>query len=209
MIRLLPSFLCRLFRFFNSKIIYHFLIPVTIMVSSDATSQVTADFTTNSSTTGCGSLVVSFQDLSTGNPTTWLWDFGNGNTSSSQNPIAVYSNAGIYNVSLTVGDNITTDSKFANGFVSIYENPSAGISSSFSSIGCAPLSINFNDASNSIAGVTNWQWDFGDGGSSTLQNPNYEFLNSGTFSVTLIVTDANGSDNMIIDQNMIQISDAP
>ena len=55
-----------------------------------ATSQVIANFTTISDRTGCGSLVVEFQDLSTGSPQTWLWDFGNGNTSTLQNPTTFY-----------------------------------------------------------------------------------------------------------------------
>ncbi|MEE2931732.1 MAG: PKD domain-containing protein, partial [Bacteroidota bacterium] len=105
--------------------------------------------------------------------------------------------------------NFTTDSKYLNSFISVHENPSASISSSSNSIGCVPLVINFSDASTSVAGITNWQWDFGDGGSSTLQNPYHEFLSSGIFSITLIVTDANGCQNMIIEQNMIQVEDPP
>jgi len=57
-----------------------------------ATPQVIADFTTISANEGCGSLVVEFQDLSTGVPDTWLWDFGNGNTSTQKNPVTIYSN---------------------------------------------------------------------------------------------------------------------
>ena len=57
-----------------------------MFISYSAAPQVTADFTTVSSNTGCGSLIVEFQDLSIGNPDTWLWDFGNGNTSTLQNP---------------------------------------------------------------------------------------------------------------------------
>ena len=69
-----------------------------MLVSFSATPQVTADFTTITSTTGCGSLVVEFKDLSLGNPTTLLWDFGNGNTSTLKNPTAVYNTPGVYDV---------------------------------------------------------------------------------------------------------------
>jgi PKD repeat protein len=52
-----------------------------MLITFSASSQVTTDFTTLGSTTVCGSLVVKFQDLSKGNPTSWLWDLGNGKIS--------------------------------------------------------------------------------------------------------------------------------
>lgn len=73
-----------------------------MLVSFSATPQVTADFTTITSETGCGSLVVEFKDLSTISPTSWLWDFGNGNTSTLKNPITVYNTPGFYDVVLKV-----------------------------------------------------------------------------------------------------------
>ena len=92
-----------------------------MLISSSASpQQVSSDFTTLSATDGCGSLVVEFQDLSTGNPNSWLWDLGNGNTSSQKNPIAVYSLPGLYNVSLTVSDGITYDTKTEISFVSVF-----------------------------------------------------------------------------------------
>ncbi len=81
---------------------YLFLVLIAMLVSFSATPQVTADFTTITSETGCGSLVVEFKDLSTISPTSWLWDFGNGNTSTLKNPITVYNTPGFYDVVLKV-----------------------------------------------------------------------------------------------------------
>ena len=81
---------------------YLFLVLITMFVSFSATPQVTADFTTITSVTGFGSLVVEFEDLSTGSPTSWLWDFGNGNSSTLQNPVTIYNTAGVYDVVLKV-----------------------------------------------------------------------------------------------------------
>ena len=81
---------------------YLFLVLIAMLVSFSATPQVTADFTTITSVTGFGSLVVEFEDLSTGSPTSWLWDFGNGNSSTLQNPVAIYNTAGVYDVVLKV-----------------------------------------------------------------------------------------------------------
>ena len=82
-----------------------FLILLAIYLPICATSQISAGFTTSSPTNGCGSLIVDFQDLSTGMPDTWLWDFGNGNTSIQSNPTAIYSSPGVYDVKLIVSNN--------------------------------------------------------------------------------------------------------
>ena len=104
----------------KSKLIHLFLILVAMLISSSANPQVVADFTTLSVNTGCGSLVVEFQDLSTGAPNTWLWDFGNGNSSSLQNPSVIYANSGIYDVKLITSNSFTNDSKVSNGLIKLY-----------------------------------------------------------------------------------------
>ena len=60
--------------------------------------------------------------------------------------------------------------------------------------GAAPLTIHFRDQSG--GSPTEWQWDFGDGSYSTLQNPTYTYHKPGTFTVTLTVTDGAQSDTM-------------
>ena len=77
---------------------YLFLVLIAMLVSFSATPQVTADFTTNTATTGCGSLLVEFEDLSTGSPISWLWDFGNGNTTNLKHPVAIFSTPGVYDI---------------------------------------------------------------------------------------------------------------
>ena len=77
---------------------YLFLVLIAMLVSFSATPQVTADFTTNTATSGCGSQVVEFEDLSTGSPTSWLWDFGNGNTTNLKHPVAIFSTPGVYDI---------------------------------------------------------------------------------------------------------------
>lgn len=90
--------------------------------------------------------------------------------------------------------------------LSIIENPVAGVSSDIQS-GCAPLCVNFTDVS-TIAppGVINsWTWDFGDGNTSTSQNPNHCYLVAGLYNVTLTVTTAQGCTNTIIMSNYINV----
>ena len=93
----------------TSKIIYYFLILLAMLMTYSASSQVTADFSTIDSTSACGSLIVEFQDLSIGNPNSWLWDLGNGNTSTLQNPIMIYTNPGFYTVQLTSSNSLYND----------------------------------------------------------------------------------------------------
>lgn len=59
--------------------------------------------------TGDTPLNVTFTDSSTGSPTSWLWDFGDGNTSTDQNPVHIYTSDGTFTVSLTVSNDNGTD----------------------------------------------------------------------------------------------------
>ena len=69
---------------------YLFLVLIAMLVSFSATPKATAYFTTSTATSGCGMLAVVFVDLSTGSPASWLWDFGNGNTSNLKYPVAIF-----------------------------------------------------------------------------------------------------------------------
>src|SRR5688500_9654130 len=74
-----------------------------LLFQNNTFAQVTSDFSA-SVTQGCSPLVVCFTDLSTGNPDTWLWNFGNSNLSPDENPCAIYITPGTYTVSLTVSN---------------------------------------------------------------------------------------------------------
>ena len=71
-----------------------------IILPSIAYAQPTAAFS-GTPLSGCSPITVTFTDQSSGSPTSWLWDFGNGNTSTLQNPIAAYPTPGTYTISLT------------------------------------------------------------------------------------------------------------
>ena len=123
---------------------YYFLLLIFMFYSKSTTSQVVSDFTTINLNTGCGSLVVEFEDLSTGNPDTWLWDFGNGNSSSQQNPIVVYSSPGIYTVKLTVSDASNQDVRIQTDFVKVYAQPTVSLDQN-STLFCVPEEVLFTD----------------------------------------------------------------
>ncbi len=152
-----------------------------------------ADFS-GSPTSGCASLAVNFNDLSTGtNIDGWSWDFGDGGTSTAQNPSYTYNSPGTYNVSLTVSSSTQgcNDTQTKNGYITVNGVPTANFEGS-PTTGTEPLTVNFTDLSTDATG---WSWDFGDGsGTSTQQNPSYTYNSAGTYTVTLTASNACGSD---------------
>ncbi len=164
-----------------------------------------ADFSGNP-TSGFAPLAVSFSDLSTNSPTSWAWDFGDGGTSTAQNPSYTYASAGSYTVSLTAtnagGTNTNTKVNYITA--NVCTAPTAGFSGTPVS-GDAPLAVSFSDAS---SGATSWSWDFGDGGTSSAQNPNYTYSTPGTYTVSMTASNSCGSDQMI-QTNYITVNTPP
>lgn len=138
----------------------------------------------------------------------FLWRFGNGNTSTlgSSTVSATYVLPGTYRVSLTASNASGVDSMVRFAYITVFTNPTANFSANPTS-GCAPLSVQFTDLSAGVgSGITKWLWDFGDGTSSTAKNPSKTYLTSGSFTVTLIVTDANGCEGRIIKPAYINVT---
>lgn len=177
-----------------------FLLVITASVKAQAP---VANFT-GSPQAGCSPLIVNFQDLSTGNATSWNWNFGNGNTSVLQNPSASYFTPGTYTVTLTVSNASGSNTLTRTQYISVYEPPTVDFSASPRS-GCFPLRVQFTDLTQPGAGNTNvaWLWDFGNGTTSTLQNPMATYSTTGNFTVTLRVTNDKGCTRTISRPNYI------
>ncbi len=142
-------------------------------------------------TSGNKPLTVSFNDNSTGNISTWSWDFGDENTSIEQNPNHEYSMAGVYTVALTVTGDGGSDTETKTNYISVYIPVESEFTCDKTS-GIDPLVVNFTD--NSTGDISRWAWDFGDGNSSTVQNPSYIYSTAGTFTVSLSVSGDGGTD---------------
>jgi PKD repeat protein/C1A family cysteine protease len=149
-------------------------------------------------TSGYAPLEVLFTDGSVGSVTTWSWDFdGDGQSDATvKNPTYEYTNPGLYNVRLIVGDGMSSDTLLRENYIEVFEGLSASFTGSPTS-GYAPLSVTFTDASS--GDVTTWSWDFdGDGQSdATVQNPTYEYTNPGLYDVRLIVGDDVSYDTLL------------
>jgi len=143
---------------------------------------------------GTTPLTVVFTDASTNSPTSWSWDFGDGGTSNVKNPTHTYGTQGTFNVTLNVTNAYGSNSITKTNYVTV--TPRAPVASFTASPfwGVASPNITFTDTSTNIP--TNWSWDFGDGGTSTLQNPNHVYTTRGYYNVTLTASNAGGSDTV-------------
>ncbi|PZR27130.1 MAG: hypothetical protein DI535_12005 [Citrobacter freundii] len=165
-----------------------------------------ANFTA-SPISGCSPLIVQFQDQSTGNPTSWSWDLGNGNTSTLRNPQATYFTPGNYTVRLTVTNASGTNTLTRTQYITVYQPPTVNFSGS-PQTGCFPEHTQFTDLSSAAPGssIISWQWDFGNGVTSTLQNPLATYSASGAFAVTLKVTDDRGCSRILGRSSYINVT---
>jgi PKD repeat protein len=146
-------------------------------------------------TSGKAPLNVSFKDKSTGYPTKWKWTFGDGTNSTKQNPIHKYSKAGKYTVSLTVNNAAGSNTTTKANYITVVAKPVAAFSASPTS-GKVPLNVVFTDKS--TGAPTAWKWNFGDGTTSTKQNPTHKYSKAGTYTVSLTVTNAAGSNTKTV-----------
>jgi len=156
-----------------------------------------------SPTSGNAPLKVQFTDKSTGSPASWTWSFGDGTTSTTKNPTHTYSKAGKYTVSLTVknaaGSNTITKTNYIQ--VKAVRKPVAAFSGTPTS-GNVPLKVQFTDKSTGTP--TKWKWSFGDGTTSTRQNPMHKYSDAGKYTVKLTATNAAGS-NTATKTNYIKV----
>jgi len=144
--------------------------------------------------TGQVPLVVRFRDTSSGSPTSWLWNFGDGETSTEQNPVHEYKNPGAFTVALTVRNQYGTGQKVEKDFIKAGTVPEAQFAV-VPSEGEAPLTVQFTDLSKGLP--TTFSWDFGDGTTSTEQNPLHTYDREGEYTVSLTVGNQFGSNTRI------------
>ena len=133
--------------------------------------------------------VVTFTDTSTGNPTRWAWDFGDGSTSIAENPTHVFDRTGTFVVRLTASNSGGASTVTA----SVVVQPPAPVAS-FTFQPTSPLTgqaVTFTDTSTN--GPTSWEWDFGDGTTSTVRNPSHVYTTPGAKTVRLRATNVTGT----------------
>jgi len=134
-----------------------------------------------------------FVDMSFGNPTSWMWHFGDGSGSSEQNPVHTFGTDGVYQVCLTIQN---ADSSCYSEYCReiVVQNDTTSCMSQFSYFADSSQNqhlIQFVDLSE--GNIDSWFWDFGDGASSVDQNPVHAYNTTGFFNVCLTVQGTDGN----------------
>jgi gliding motility-associated-like protein len=187
-----------------------YTVSLTVTTVSGCTDNTTAQIVVSGIPTAdfnaqnvCVGFPSPFTNASSNDVTQWNWDFGDGNTSTDQNPTHSYASAGNYNVTLVVATAANCTGTIQKQ-VSVNASPNAAFN--FSNV-CLNTAASFTDASTSSVGnITNWQWNFGDGNTANTQSATNNYAASGTYDVELTVT-ANGCSN--IATQAITIFDLP
>lgn len=163
------------------------LYALPILCPNSSGSAPVASFTA-SPTSICTGQSVTYTSTSTGSPTSYNWTFTGGTpaTSTAQNPTVVYANTGSYNASLTVSNANGNNTATQNNIITVNTAPTA----SFTYTGSLG---NYQFTSTSTGNPSTYNWNFGDGSSSTLANPLHSYATAGGYTVTLTVTNACGT----------------
>ena len=145
-------------------------------------------------TGGLTPLAVAFTNTSIGDYSENLWDFGDGRTSTLDDPLHLYLSADAYTVTLTISGTLGTDTITKTNYIKAFEPLEADFSAEPTS-GLGPLEVNFSNLSEGE--FTACKWDFGDGESSAAcQEPMHTFTSTGLYTVTLTISNTVDVDSL-------------
>jgi PKD repeat protein len=161
-----------------------------------------ANFTESKTSALVGELIF-FTDLSLGNPTSWLWTFGDNNISTLQNPAHLYTQPGIYTIGLLIQKEGKSDLLIKNDHIEIYY-PLVADFETDKTLCLKGESVQFTDLSQGDPDF--WAWDFGDGEVDFNQHPEHIYSETGVYPVKLKVASAWRTDS-ITKENLITVVD--
>lgn len=156
-------------------------------------------------TINCTNNDIAFTSMAQGVGLTYLWEFGDGQTSTLENPVHRYNNIGTYAVKLTVTDvnNCPADTVKVN-YVTV-NDPVVNFVADTTAADCPPLLVTFTTEVYSIHDFTTWQWNFGDGTVSAEQAPEHVYGLAGDYTVSLVAITSSGCSDTVTRANYIDI----
>ena len=153
---------------------------------------------------GCAPLCSQFSDLSTvvsGTISNWNWSFGDGYSSTSQNPSHCFDNSGLYDISLTVTSSNGCSKTYTNlDMIHVYPNPTAEFISNVEETDILNPIVDFTNLSSN---ANSYEWNFGSLTTSTLTNPSYTYNQEGIYSTTLTATNQYGCKDVAINDIIV------
>lgn len=161
---------------------------------------------TSSPNTGCTPLTVNFTNTSTPNlaGNQYSWSFGSVAYSSAKDTAVEFNGSGNYSVKMVfVTPNGCRDSVIKTNLIQAQPGPTSLFYANDSNACRAPFEVQFTSANTSTA---TYEWDFGDGTTSTLKNPKKKYLDTGKYDVVLKVTGSNGCVSYRVGYEMIRIN---
>ena len=166
--------------------------------------------TNNDNNTGCSlPHVVNFSSTPVG-AESWEWDFGDGTTSTAQNPTHNYTTFGDFDIYITgVNADGCTDSFYVNT-ISVLEVEAILANNDIE--GCAPLEVTLGENSNSITAITDWYWELATTSNTFIsysENPTFTIVDTGVFNVTLQITNTLGCTDTEVFVGAIEVGDNP
>lgn len=152
-------------------------------------------------------LTVTFVDSSYSNTGSFTsdWDFGDGNTSTAVSPSHTFSKGGTYYVCLDIGDNARCTSQRCDSITVVDPSCTADFSYTVSN----STDVSFTNLTTPAGSVTlgyDYSWDFGDGNTDTLENPNHTYDSAGLYLVTLTAINTNGDTCTAVDTIDIELT---
>jgi PKD repeat protein len=142
----------------------------------------------------CVGTSFNFNNTSSGDISGYIWNFGDGTSSTLESPVYTYDSPGDYTVRLTAFNDAGCETTIEQ-LVTVYSQPIPEFSTG---LACELNPVQFTDQSTvSDANIESWFWDFGDGNTSQNQNPSAQFNSDGIYTVNLTVTSTFGCESTI------------
>ena len=170
----------------KKRLLLLLFIPFVGALSASAQGQCTAMY---QFTLGNCPNIMFFDGSTAGSPMAtiveWDWDFDDGSSSTQQNPTHVYTSNGNYTVCLTITDSDSCVSTICNDvLVSCLTAPACDAAFQYT---LCPDVMFFDGSTTTTGTIVEWDWDFGDGGSSTIEDPTHLYAADGGYEVCLTI----------------------
>ncbi len=162
--------------------------------------------------TGCVPYDFEAQSLSTPGDapiTAYHWFYNDGYSSTEESSTHTYQSSGVYPISLEITDaNGCVDNKTSQQVLTLSKNPTVSITAHDAQWCTAPHEVRFNSeisTSGGLGGTYTTSWNFGDGATSSTENPNHTYSQTGTYDVSLTVADSYGCSTTVLEEEMVVI----